>query len=91
VLSLIYKENCNFCKKNRKKVYFSERENAMVKLWCGFAERQAVEYEKDGRKHLATVAEYYDHPVKPGCVPVVLIPEGCVLDVPADALTLVKK
>jgi len=55
--------------------------------WSGFKSGEVVEYKKNGYKYLATVAENYTGAVDPGCVPVVPIPEGCLLCVPADSLT----
>jgi len=61
------------------------------KIWAGFKEGEAVNYEHDGCKILGVVAERYDHPVDKGCVPVLLITEDCVVVVPADSLTRLRK
>jgi len=57
------------------------------KVWAGFAEGEAVNYQHGGHTILGVVAEGYDKPVDKGCVPVVLITEDCVMIVPADSLS----
>ena len=57
------------------------------KVWAGFTEGEAVNYQDGGHTILGVVAKDYDKPVDKGCVPVILITEDCVMIVPADSLT----
>jgi hypothetical protein len=61
------------------------------KVYAGFKEGEGVNYQQGGHTILGVVAEGYDKPVDRGCVPVILITEDCVMVVPADSLTRLKK
>jgi len=57
-----------------------------IMKWAGFTSGTRVIYKENGINYLATVADSYSGSVGAGRVPIVLIPEGCLLCVPADSL-----